>query len=254
METFFYWIIGAASIVGVTLLITMLYIIINDCIQKYRIENTDLKKAVKVKKYERFMANYRNIMKSLESGETIDLVEDHEIEELLHDKKENILKEFYNIFLEVQKALTNCDYDKLKELCTDELYNMYKAQADTLELSNKKFYKNTYELITEEIIELEEENDVIVIGVLLKVLYNDFIVKKEKEKQLEDVLFTNDQAYKLTFVIGKGNKDTCPNCGAILEDSKIRECPYCKSHVTPKPYHYALSSVDIIESNVDTIE
>jgi len=254
VETFFYWIIGAASIVGVTLLITMLYIIINDCIQKYRIENTDLKKAVKVKKYERFMANYRNIMKSLESGETIDLVEDHEIEELLHDKKENILKEFYNIFLEVQKALTNCDYDKLKELCTDELYNMYKAQADTLELSNKKFYKNTYELITEEIIELEEENDVIVIGVLLKVLYNDFIVKKEKEKQLEDVLFTNDQAYKLTFVIGKGNKDTCPNCGAILEDSKIRECPYCKSHVTPKPYHYALSSVDIIESNVDTIE
>jgi len=254
VETFFYWIIGAASIVGVTLLITMLYIIINDCIQKYRIENTDLKKAVKVKKYERFMANYRNIMKSLESGETIDLVEDHEIEELLHDKKENILKEFYNIFLEVQKALTNCDYDKLKELCTDELYNMYKAQADTLELSNKKFYKNTYELITEEIIELEEENDVIVIGVLLKVLYNDFIVKKEKEKQLEDVLFTNDQAYKLTFVIGKGNKDTCPNCGAILEDSKIRECPYCKSHVTPKPYHYALNSVDIIESNVDTIE
>ena len=254
METFFYWIIGAASIVGVILLITMLYIIINDCIQKYRIENTDLKKVVKVKKYERFMANYRNIMKSLESGETIDLVEDHEIEELLHDKKENILKEFYNIFLEVQKALTNCDYDKLKEFCTDELYNMYKAQADTLELSNKKFYKNTYELITEEIIELEEENDVIVIGVLLKVLYNDFIVKKEKEKQLEDVLFTNDQAYKLTFVIGKGNKDTCPNCGAILEDSKIRECPYCKSHVTPKPYHYALNSVDIIESNVDTIE
>ena len=47
---------------------------------------------------------------------------------------------------------------------------------------------------------------------------------------------------------------TCPNCGAILEDSKIRECPYCKSHVTPKQYHYALSSVDIIESNVDTIE
>lgn len=254
MEIFFYWIIGAASIVGVILLITMLYIIINNCIQKYRIENTDLKKVVKVKKYERFMANYRNIMKSLESGETIELVEDHEIEELLHDKKENILKEFYNIFLEVQKALTNCDYDKLKELCTDELYNMYKAQADTLELSNKKFFKNTYELIAEEIIELEEENDVIVIGVLLKVLYNDFIVKKEKEKQLEDVLFTNDQAYKLTFVIGKGNKDTCPNCGAILEDSKIRECPYCKSHVTPKPYHYALSSVDIIESNVDTIE
>ena len=254
MGNLLYYIITIFLFIVVPVVVLLINAGIETSLRRERIKQTDFKKIVKVKKYEKFMANYKNIMKSLESGETIDLVEDHEIEELLHDKKENILKEFYNIFLEVQKALTNCDYDKLKELCTDELYNMYKAQADTLELSNKKFVKNTYELIAEEIVELEEEKDVIIIGVLLKVLYNDLVVKKGREKELEDVLFTNDQAYKLTFVIGKGNKDTCPNCGAILEDSKIRECPYCKSHVTPKPYHYALSSVDIIESNVDTIE
>ena len=199
----------------------------------------------------KFDYNSDDVMKILNNPEYSDEQKKQLFEKYKEDlklKRKNEIIVRLNECAKENPIITEEDYvNVIKRYSDDDLskpFEIIETEIRTFEENMKRKYQEY--LMTQEQSKLttEPKEDII----------EEPVIDNNVQEELEDVLFTNDQAYKLTFVIGKGNKDTCPNCGAILEDSKIRECPYCKSHVTPKPYHYALSSVDIIESNVDTIE
>lgn len=44
----------------------------------------------------------------------------------------------YHIYRQLQVAWMNFDYDKIKELVSDEMYNMYVNQLETLKVKNQK--------------------------------------------------------------------------------------------------------------------
>lgn len=204
----------------------------------------------KVTKYEEFMANYDNIMEGLDKGVVADTVEDHEITDLLPDEtRESLLEKLYNIFVEVQKAWMEFDYDKLRELCSDELYNTYESQLEALKLKNGKNIMDNFELVFSDITGLKEIDGVVIIDMYLKVSFNDFVIDVDSKKVTrgrDDILVTNN--YKLQFVIGKDdNKDTCPNCGAKITNNTSGVCEYCGSHVVIKPKNYVLNKKTIIK-------
>ena len=55
--------------------------------------------------------------------------------------EKSLLEHLFKMFIEIQVAWMNFDYDKIKELVNDEMYNMYLMQLDTLKVKNKEIDK-----------------------------------------------------------------------------------------------------------------
>ena len=149
--------------------------------------------------------------------------------------------ELYSIFLEIQTAWMNFNYKKLQKLCTDELYNTYKAQLDVLSIKNGKNIMSDFTLNWIKIFEIKEENGLIVVKVYMNVSFYDYVIDCQTQKVTRgkiDVRLTND--YEMVFVKHKHRTvKHCPSCGAELNGQ--RTCPYCSSVVYNNNKGFVLS-------------
>lgn len=156
----------------------------------------------------------------------------------------------YQIFYDVQMAWMNFDYDKLKELLTDELYNNYVMQLDALKLKNHKNTMKGFELIESYIFSLKEENDRYIAEVCLNVRFIDYveniktgmILRGTPNRKLNNV-------YKLTFIRTKeetNNINQCPQCGAPVEGNSTGVCEYCNSKLINDNYNWVMSKKEIV--------
>jgi len=174
-----------------------------------------------------------------------DISED-EITKILPDETLDSLKEMaYNKFLDIQNAWMEFDYDKLRELCTDELYNSYISQLDTLKLKNGKNIMT--EFIKEEIkvTGIKEENNIVTVTIYLRVTFYDYVVDTntfEAIRGSKERKVTNN--YKMKFVRKTNNSKkeiTCPNCGAPIKLTTSKKCPYCDSTIVVDANDFVLS-------------
>ena len=147
------------------------------------------------------------------------------------EKNLAILEKCYKIFVDVQEAWMNFDYDKLREVTTDELYNMYYNQLQTLKLKEQKNVMHDFELINYELYGIDINNGLVTVRIRLEVEFYDYIIDKNekvisgyKNKKIHMI-------YDLTYVYNDSLKEECPNCSAILSPEDI-ECKYCKSKIT----------------------
>ena len=156
----------------------------------------------------------------------------------------------YQIFYDVQMAWMDFDYDKLKELLTDELYNNYVMQLDALKLKNHKNSMKGFELIETCLSSLKEENDRYIAEVYLNVRFYDYvenvktgmILRGTPNRKLNNI-------YKLTFVRTKdesNNINICPQCGAPVEGNSTGICEYCKSKLINNNYDWVMSKKEIV--------
>ena len=52
--------------------------------------------------------------------------------------KENIINKAFEVYENLQYAWSNFDYEEMRKLVSDELYNQYKLQLDTLKIKNQR--------------------------------------------------------------------------------------------------------------------
>lgn len=132
----------------------------------------------------------------------------------------------YNDFLEIQKAWMNFDYDKLKELLTDELYNQYIMQLDTLKNDYRRNIMNDFKLNGYRILDAYCDNQILTIKMELDCSFHDFIEKFWYVSRGNTNIIIN-HVYELTFVCNLADKgEFCPNCGSKIDKRKNR-CSYC---------------------------
>ncbi len=161
------------------------------------------------------------------------------------EKNEKLLDKCYEIFREVQRAWMNFDYEKLRTLVTDELYNSYYNQLQTLELKGQKNIMSNFYLMDAELLRLDEENGVWTILVRLEVEFNDYIVDSDNKilrGNNRDKVLMN---YLLTFVEDENAENKCPHCGAKLVDGET-VCSYCKAHIQALTQTLKLSKKEAI--------
>ena len=166
--------------------------------------------------------------------------------------KETFLERAYNIFLEVQSAWSDFDYDMLRSLLTDELYNTYHTQLIALKAKRRKnimydFYKKNIDIVG-----IDINKDKIAITVGLVVSFYDFVVDDSNEVVRGNRKFKVSNSYNLTFISNMTNqnkkkKETkiCPSCGAELNNESSNICPYCKSVVIFNNHDWLLSKKEI---------
>lgn len=151
----------------------------------------------------------------------------------------------FRTYKDIQTAWMNFDTDTIRKLTTDEVYNMYSSQLETLKLKKQKNIMKDIELINVKITDIRKENDTIKINAYLNVRCYDYVIK---ESTNEVVRGTNSAKinikYMLTFVKSSNNNklvEKCPNCGAPVDIVSSAKCPYCDSTLVKTSSDYVMS-------------
>ena len=144
----------------------------------------------------------------------------------------NILKDyFYNIFLQFEESLNKLDYQQLKLLCSDQLYENYYTGID---LDIKNGYKRIIDNIEKKkmiIYELDSTIAKQVVSTLIEIKYVNYtvnnegkVVKGSKNPITEKFVVKFRKDFKQTEI------KNCPNCGAPVNNNT--KCPYCETKLT----------------------
>ena len=164
--------------------------------------------------------------------------------ELLPGESINSLKNtIFDLFVDIQTAWMNFDYNKLRELCTDELYNSYVSQLEILKLKNGKNIMKNFVKYDIKFVELKKENENIELSVYLYVQFYDYVINQKTNSIIRGsncVKVSNK--YLMTFVKGNNaKKEKCPNCGADIKANVSDVCEYCNSTVVKNADNFVLS-------------
>ena len=147
----------------------------------------------------------------------------------------------FNDYVEIQNAWMNFDYDTLRNKLTDELYNQYAMQLDTMKIKNEQNIMNNYKLLRTYVTGIKEENGNIEITIQMVISLNDYIVKNGKViRGSKNRLVTN--YYEMKFVCSKESSlKTCPNCHAPLNNNASQKCEFCGSIITKNGENWVMT-------------
>lgn len=152
--------------------------------------------------------------------------------------------EAFNLYKQIQYAWMNFDEDMIRKCTTDEMYNMYLMQLDTLKVKHQKNIMYDIKYLGSSIKEKYEENGQETIIMNMQVSCYDFIINTKTNKVVRGSSSKlNVYSYELTFVRTKENKqiDICPRCGAPVEGNNSGVCEYCRSTLISNNYTLVMS-------------
>lgn len=190
-----------------------------------------------------------SISSSINSSNNTSNYKDIDSEKIKSIDKDLNINEFktkvFRTYKDIQTAWMNFDTDTIRKLTTDEIYNMYSSQLETLKLKKQRNIMKDIELIDVKIIDIHKENDVITVDAYLNVRCYDYVIKDATG----EVTRGTDKAkmnikYKLSFVKSASNSKTiekCPNCGAPVNIVGSATCEYCDSILVKDASDYVMS-------------
>ena len=150
----------------------------------------------------------------------------------------------YNKYLDIQKAWSEFDYDKLRNNLTDELYNSYIMQLDALKVKNQKNLMSHFKCLDTKITDVREENGLLNVSIYLKVEMYDYVVDSDDKV----VRGTKNHKLEIQYIIKfvKTNKESndetiCPNCGAKIDAVSGGTCEYCGTVIQIDAKDYVMS-------------
>lgn len=150
--------------------------------------------------------------------------------------KAAFLNEGYDIYVAVQNAWMNFKLEDVKNVLTDEMYNMYESQLATLEVKGEQNIMKDFVKRNAFLKDVVEQNGNITITACYVIEFYDYIVEKSSGKVLRGtssrkVRITYDMKFRKTLN-DKSVITNCPNCGAKLEDMNgAGTCKYCGSKI-----------------------
>ena len=164
-----------------------------------------------------------------------------------YDDKKKLEIEAFNIYSQLQYAWMNFDEDTIRKYTTDEMYNMYLMQMDTLKVKNQKNIMCDINYLGSYIENKFEENGQETISIILEVSCRDFIIDTTTNKVVRGNIDIKRYTYKLTFVKTVDNKDidVCPRCSAPVEGNNSGVCEYCRSTLINNNYTLVLSKKEM---------
>ncbi len=142
------------------------------------------------------------------------------------------VKDAYQSYVNIQKAWMNRDLTPIKHLLTDEMYNMYQMQVETLVEDNQINVMTDFEFVCGKVSSVKNINNLQTIKIILCVNCRDYIKDANTRKLISgSKTATITYIYELTFVRDvKAKKATnCPACGAKVKNQMSANCPYCNN-------------------------
>ena len=168
--------------------------------------------------------------------------------------KQDFLDNAYNIYVDLQKAWMNFKLDDVRNFLTNELYNMYKTQLETLKQKNQKNIMKDFNLININIIKFRKINKDFEIKVKLIVKQKDYIIDINTKKEVRGgSLLDYLVVYELDFIKKDINTkiELCPSCGAKIDLNTSTKCDNCGNIlVSDDNISWVLSNKKIISQRI----
>lgn len=143
--------------------------------------------------------------------------------------KAKFMQDRFQDFMDIQNAWMNFDYKLLKKKLTDEIYNQYEMQLDTLKVKNQKNIMEDFSYFDSMITDIIQDKKKVTITMELVTSFYDYLVDNDNKVIRGNKTRKNTMHYELIFVCNLEKHDKCPNCGAKLPDTG--ECEYCHTIV-----------------------
>ena len=178
-------------------------------------------------------------------------VDEEEIKKHIPEfNKEVFLTQAYNNFLAVQDAWSEFNYDELRKLLSDELYNSYHSQLVALKAKKQKNVMSDFVKKNIDITSMKVDGNNISLKVSLTVAFFDYVVDKDEKVVRGTKSYKVNNSYDLTFIStlkaqNKPQQRNCPSCGAPLADTASNVCTYCHSTIVFNNHDWVMSKKEI---------
>ena len=181
-------------------------------------------------KFDELIAKYNNYNQ-------LDLYQDitqAELEKCLPGENLETLKtKIFDIYKDVQIAWMNFEYDKLKELCTNELATTYIGQLEMLKVKKGQNIMSDWSLEGIKINKITDNDGVVTIYSIVDTRFYDYVINVENglvNRGYKDIKVHN--IYNMEFIVDKritNSEVKCPKCGATVIPNKEGRCEYCRT-------------------------
>ena len=152
--------------------------------------------------------------------------------------------ERFQDYVDIQNAWMEFDYDVLGNKTTNELYNQYLMQLETLKAKGQKNVMNSFTYVKGKVTNIEKTDNQLAVTVEIVTRFYDYIVNQENGL----ILRGSDKKkvtlhYQMTFVRStkKSIATNCPNCGAKLKKTSTNVCEFCKTTITKESKEWLLA-------------
>ena len=168
--------------------------------------------------------------------------------------KEEFISWSKTLFVKLQEAWTERNWETIRTFETNELFEQHKRQLQGY-IDNKQI--NVMERIcvkSARLGEFTQTADKDILTVVLSSKMIGYIINEDTKAVIKgDKNTERHSVYKLTFVRAKGIKTqeatgkvkttNCPNCGAPTSITSSGRCEYCGSVITTDKHDWALSDL-----------
>ena len=159
------------------------------------------------------------------------------------------------LFIKLQNAWTKRDWEPIRPLETEILFELHLAQIQDYIESNRINVIDRISITYAYIYAFRQENGKDIIEVALKSVMKDYVI----DATTKEVVEGNKEAdrgnlYRLTFERTSGVKTmqeiesirtmNCPNCGAPTQITSSGKCDYCGSVITTRDYGWVLANLE----------
>ena len=151
------------------------------------------------------------------------------------DAKE-FISDAFNIYKDIQVAWMNFDLESVRNLITDEMFNMYSSQLETLKVKNEKNIMKDIQVYKGYLTGYQLQNGELTIITRYIVEQYDYIIDVESQEIKRGTdKYKLRMKYELRFKLVTDSSRVlglCPNCGATLENyNGSGVCQYCGSKI-----------------------
>ena len=176
-----------------------------------------------------------------------------QVDELFNEEEFN--QKAKMLFVKMQNAWTDRNWEEIRPFETDELFEQHKMQIEGYIRSNTINIMDRICVLYSKLLSFEQTGDKDILNVVIKSRMSDYIIDattKEVvrgDKQTERVNF-----YRLEFIRKTGvktkpeetgiNDTNCPNCGAPTKITSSGQCEYCKSIITNGEFGWVLNNLE----------
>lgn len=155
----------------------------------------------------------------------------------------------YQDYLAIQYAWMEFKYDMLSNKTTNELYNQYQMQLETLKTKGQKNVMKDFLYVDGMITSVSKVNNQTTVTVEIVTKFYDYIINEKNQV----IIRGNDSKkvsmhYRMIFI--KNNslkpKTHCPKCGAELKNTSTNVCEFCRTKITKETEEWLLSEKECI--------
>ena len=196
----------------------------------------------------------------IDSNKLMDLILDEKyIVNRIIENDENFNKEEFlawvrDLYVKLQYAWSDRDWEKIRCFETEQLYEQHLSQIQSYIKNHQINKMENVSVNYAKISSFRQEGNKDILDVILRTNQIDYVIDENTGKIIKGDKLYKNRDYKLTFIRKTGvktkpgeievNTRKCPNCGAPTQITSNGKCEYCGSIITTGEFNWVLANLE----------